>query len=252
MLNPKQRLIIALDVPGLKEAIEMVHATKDSCDTFKVGLELFLRFGMQGVQAIKSLGVDVFLDLKLHDIPNTVHSALIQVLPLKPRFITVHASGGTEMLTSARSALLKSQGSNPYTKILAVTVLTNLSKTQLGRMGIAGSPSEIAARWLKPIRNDPVFGAVCSPHEANFLRQNTSKEFALVCPGIRPFNAEQNDQTRIATPSEALHSGADYIVIGRPITRASNPTLAARSVINEMESVVKACSQGSQSHQVSI
>lgn len=236
-MKGKERLIIALDVADLTEAKKLVRLTRDSCSIFKIGLELFLRYGLQGVREIQALGVDIFLDLKLHDIPNTVHASLLQVLPLKPRFITVHASGGAEMLQAAKAALIKTQGQTPTTKVLAVTVLTHLSKIELSRMQIAGSPSEIALKWLHPIRNDRSFGAVCSPQEANFLRSNCSKYFNLVCPGIRPLQSLQNDQTRIATPEEALHNGADYLVIGRPIIRAANPTLAARSVLNEIESV---------------
>lgn len=237
-MNARERLIIALDVADIRKAIQIIEATQDSCETYKIGLEFFLRFGMEGVRKIQTRGIGIFLDLKLHDIPNTVYSALLQVLALKPRFITVHASGGTNMLLAAKDALIKSQGSHPYTKILAVSVLTHLSSRELKAMGIVGAPDQIALRWLKAIRNDALFGAVCSPHEANFLRASCAPHFTLVCPGIRPEHTNQNDQTRIATPRAALQSGANYLVVGRPITGALHPTLAARSIINEMESVI--------------
>jgi orotidine-5'-phosphate decarboxylase len=230
-VEAKDRLIIALDVPDIKQAIELISATRDSCSTYKVGLELFVRFGLSGVERIQAQGVDVFLDLKLHDIPNTVYSALLQVLPLHPKFITVHASGGTEMLMAAKKALGQSK-----TKLLAVSVLTHLSQGALRQLGVPGTPAEIAANWLKPLRGDESFGAVCSPQELSYLRQKCGAGLTLVCPGVRPKQSETNDQTRIATPREALHNGADYLVIGRPITRASNPNLAARSIIHEMAS----------------
>lgn len=232
-MQARERLIIALDVPDLKTAIALVDATRESCQTYKFGLELFCRFGQSGVEKIRAMGVDIFLDLKLHDIPNTVASALKQVLPLAPKFVTVHASGGQSMLMAAADAV-----QNSKTKLLAVTVLTHLSTRELNALGFYDNPAQIAQSWLKPIRHHPSFGAVCSPHEAASLRKFAGPGFNLVCPGVRPTNSEVNDQTRIATPKEALHSGADYLVIGRPITRAANPNRAARAIINEMVSKV--------------
>ena len=230
-MQAREHLIIALDVADLKDAIALVEATRDSCQTYKFGLELFCSFGQRGVEKIRAMGVDIFLDLKLHDIPNTVASALKQVLPLAPKFVTVHASGGQAMLMAAGDAV-----QNSKTKLLAVTVLTHHSTAELKALGLFDNPAQIAKRWLAPVKNHPAFGAVCSPHEAASLRKFGGQGFSLVCPGVRPANSEINDQTRIATPRETLHSGADYLVIGRPITRAANPNLAARAVINEMVS----------------
>lgn len=230
-MNAKDRLIIALDVPDLHQALALIDATRDSCKTYKFGLELFLKYGLKGVEKVKNKDVEVFLDLKLHDIPNTVHSALLQVVSLEPKFITVHASGGSEMLAAAKSALSRSK-----TKLLAVSVLTHLTAKTLRELGLRQTPGQIAAQWLKPIHKDQKFGAVCSPQEVSHLRKSCSADFTIVCPGVRPAQSALNDQSRIATPREALHNGADYLVIGRPISRAMNPNLAARSIIHEMAS----------------
>lgn len=242
-MDNKKQLIIALDVDNILQANQLILQTREFCSTYKVGLEFFLALGINGVRSIQDLGVDVFLDLKLHDIPNTVHSALLQVFPLEPRFITVHASGGPAMLDAAQNALLKTQGANPRTTILAVTVLTSLSTIELEGLGILGAPSDIALRWIRPIAHNPYFGAVCSPHEVRHLRMNCSPDFTLVCPGIRPSFSANNDQTRIATPADAIYNGANYLVVGRPITQAADPSLAARSVINEISAVEKANSK---------
>lgn len=234
-MHAQDRLIIALDVPELSQAIRLIDQTRDSCRTYKMGLELFLRHGLAGAEKIKAMGVDVFLDLKLHDIPNTVYSAMQQVLSLKPRFITVHASGGPDMLLAARRAVIEAHAP---TTVLAVSVLTSLSSQMLGRMKIQPNAAEVAVAWLSPIRGDDKFGAVCSPQEITALKAKFGGQIKLVCPGIRPAQSEQNDQSRIATPREALHSGADFLVIGRPISRAQNPNLAARSIVDEMESAL--------------
>lgn len=239
-MQAKDRLIIALDVPELKDALKLVSETRDSCSVYKVGLELFLRSGTRSVQRIQALGVDVFLDLKLHDIPNTVYSALLQVLPLAPAFVTVHASGGPAMLDAAEKALRQAQGSRPQTRLLAVSVLTHLTPRSLRELGLFMPPAQLAAQWLKPVKDRPSFGAVCSPQELPLLRSRVPAAFKLVCPGIRPQMTEQNDQSRIATPAKALHSGADYLVVGRPISRAASPQNAARLIINEMESALEA------------
>jgi orotidine-5'-phosphate decarboxylase len=229
-MQARERLIIALDVSDVRQACDLIEATRTSCQTYKVGLEFFARFGPRGVERVRDMGVDVFLDLKLHDIPNTVFSALRQVLPLSPKFVTVHASGGPAMLIAAGEAV-----KNSRTKLLAVTVLTSLTTSELKMMGLTDSPAQIARKWLLPVKNHPAFGAVCSPHEAKLLKSSFGPSFTLVCPGVRPANSEVNDQSRIATPQQALHDGADYLVVGRPITKAKNPHLAARSILNEME-----------------
>jgi orotidine-5'-phosphate decarboxylase len=229
----RERLIVALDFAGGSEALAFVERLDDTCSWFKVGLELFLAAGGLIVETLRNRGYSVFLDLKFHDIPNTVASAVRSVAPLGAQMLTVHASGGPAMLAAAGEAA--SSLANPPT-LLAVTVLTSMDQSQLAATGIAKTPAEHALLLAKMACASGIHGLVCSPEEASGLR-GALPGATLVTPGIRPAGAAVGDQKRIATPSAALSAGATYLVVGRPITRASNPAEAARAILDEMNQV---------------
>jgi orotidine-5'-phosphate decarboxylase len=227
--SPKERLIIALDVNSIDAAKRLVQETKESCTTFKVGLELFTTCGPAALQMVRDEGASFFLDLKLHDIPNTVAGAVRQAQTMGARFLTLHALGGPLMLQAAADAT-----QSPLT-LLAVSVLTHHTDEELAQMGYHKSTKALVLDWLKPAYEAGVGGCVCSPEEAAAVRQTFGPDFTIVCPGIRPIDAAKNDQGRIATPFAAIQNGADYLVVGRPITQAANPALAAQQIIKEIE-----------------
>ncbi len=205
-------IILALDTDDIATAISWIELTRDSIDVYKVGLEFFLKHGASGLQQLRdSSDFQLFLDLKLHDIPNTVSGAVSSITQLSPRFLTVHASGGSAMVRAAVE-----QG--PQISITAVTVLTSLDQNQLNNMGIALTPLDYA---LALARNSVGAGAraiVCSPLEVEAIRQEVGSGVELITPGVRPADAVAGDQIRVMTPQDALHAGADFLVIGRPIT----------------------------------
>ncbi|AXC14623.1 Orotidine 5'-phosphate decarboxylase [Acidisarcina polymorpha] len=226
----RKKLIVALDFPTAPAALALLDRLEGSCEWFKVGLELYLNAGNGIVETILSRGHSVFLDLKLHDIPNTVGGAIRSVAPLGITMLTVHAFGGPAMLTAASDAAASSP--NPLT-LLAVTVLTSMDNFQLESIGITETPANQVLRLATVAQACGIPGFVCSPQEAAQLRarfpQNT-----IVSPGIRPSGAAKGDQARIATPANALAAGADYLVVGRPITQAADPAAAARAILDEM------------------
>jgi orotidine-5'-phosphate decarboxylase len=226
----RERLIVALDFPAASQALAFVDRLEDTCQWFKVGLELYLGAGGSIVETLRSRGYSVFLDLKFHDIPNTVAGAVRSVAPLGAQLLTVHASGGPAMLAAAAEAAVSH--SNPP-KLLAVTVLTSMDQGQLTATGIEASPSEQAKLLAGMAWASGIHGFVCSPEEAAGLRA-ALPDSTLVTPGIRPAGSTRGDQSRIATPSAALAAGADYLVVGRPITQAANPVEAARAILEEM------------------
>jgi orotidine-5'-phosphate decarboxylase len=227
----RNRLIVALDVPGTQAAKELVSRLENNCRWFKVGLELFIAAGPGVVEMLTSRGYSVFLDLKLHDIPNTVAGAVRAAASLGARMMTVHAAGGPAMLAAARSAL--SGITNPP-ELLAVTVLTSIDAQQLRSTGIDRSPEDQVTVLAKMGIEAGLRGFVCSPQEVAALRALTGPEGVLVIPGIRPANASVGDQKRTATPAEALRQGASFLVVGRPITQASDPATAADAILHEM------------------
>jgi orotidine-5'-phosphate decarboxylase len=218
-------IAVALDAPDLAVATQWAKAVGPYVSTVKVGLELFLRYGRAAVVEARAAsgGRDVFLDLKLHDIPNTVAGAAGAVADLEPAYLTVHAAGGSAMIRAAAEAL-------PGTKVVAVTVLTSLSAADLDAVGIAG-PAPDAVRRLAAL--SVAAGAraiVCSPQEVAAVRREVGSEITLITPGVRPAGADSGDQARVATPEQALADGADLLVIGRPITGAADPGAAARDI----------------------
>jgi len=229
-LEARERLIVALDFPSAPKALDFVDCLEGTCQWFKVGLELYLAAGGSVVETLRDRGYFVFLDLKFHDIPNTVASAVRSVGPLGAQLLTIHAGGGPSMLTAAAEAAASLP--NPP-QLLAVTVLTSMDQAQLQATGISQSPANHALLLAEMAYAAGISGFVCSPEEAATLRA-TLPGATLVTPGIRPAGAAAGDQKRIATPASALAAGANYLVVGRPITQASDPGAAAQAILDEM------------------
>ena len=215
-------IAVALDAPDLASAVVLAGQVKDSVSTFKVGLELYMRYGPDAVQQVRDAvpGRLLFLDVKLHDIPNTVGGAARAVAHLQPDILTVHAAGGAAMIAAAVEAL-------PQTRVAAVTILTSLSAPNLDELGIVGPPIDAVRRLASLAVNAGASALVCSPAEVAAVRSEVGPEVLLITPGVRPVGADVGDQQRVATPEQALADGASLLVIGRPITAADNPGVAA-------------------------
>ncbi len=216
------RLIAALDTPDADRAAAWAQALGPHCGMLKLGLEFFAAHGPAGVA--RFTGHPIFLDLKLHDIPNTVASTVRALLPLRPALLTLHAAGGAAMIAAAR-AVVNEAGAE--TKLHAVTVLTSLDAAAVAETGVAGTPLEQVLRLGRLAIKAGAHGLVCSAHEVAALRAALGPDVLLVVPGIRPAGAATGDQARTMTPAEAVAAGADYIVVGRPITGAADPAHAA-------------------------
>jgi orotidine-5'-phosphate decarboxylase len=233
MTDPRERLIVALDVPTAAAAQKIVAAVGASASIYKVGLQLYTAQGPQIVRDLVGAGHKVFLDLKFHDIPNTVASAVREAANLGVHMLTVHGSGGSKMLQAAAEAAEGSSGNAPI--VLAVTVLTSMDQNDLNAVGVAGKVAEQVARLARIAIQSGCGGVVASVQEAALLRKELGGDFAIVTPGIRPAGAAVGDQARVATPAEAMAAGATHIVVGRPITGATDPGRAARDVVAEMK-----------------
>ena len=220
------KLIVALDTTDLARASAWAAATAPHVGLFKLGLEFFLANGAAGVRAIA--GRPVFLDLKLHDIPNTVAGGVRAVLDVRPKMLTVHASGGAAMIEAARKAAETAGAERPM--ILAVTVLTSLDAAALASTGVASSPAEQVLRLARLALSAGADALVCSPKEVAMLRAALGPSARFVVPGIRPAGSALGDQVRVMTPAEAVAAGADWIVVGRPITGAADPGAAAAAI----------------------
>jgi orotidine-5'-phosphate decarboxylase len=231
--NPaaNQRLIVALDFPSAADALRLADSLSGICTWFKVGLELFIAAGPTVVTDLKKRGFSVFLDLKLHDIPNTVAGAVRSAAATGADMLTVHASGGPAMLAAAVEAA--SAIAHPL-ELLAVTVLTSMDSEQLDAIGIAAEPADQVARLARLAADSGLRGIVCSPNEVTKLRHIFGDTVLLVTPGIRPAGADVQDQKRIATPAKAIEDGASYLVVGRPITQAPDPRAAAATIQREI------------------
>jgi orotidine-5'-phosphate decarboxylase len=227
----RKRLIVALDVPDAASATALVARLEDTCQWFKVGLELFASAGPAVLEPLLKRGYSVFLDLKFHDIPNTVAGAVRSAASLGVGMITVHAAGGPAMLAAARAAL---GGLSAPPQILAVTVLTSMDAAQAAAIGLDRSPAGQVELLARMAMAEGIRGFVSSPQEVATLRALTGPEGVLVIPGIRPAGAASGDQKRIATPAEALRQGANFLVVGRPITQAPDPAEAADAILKEM------------------
>jgi orotidine-5'-phosphate decarboxylase len=233
MPNP---VFVALDTTDVNQAAALASSLKGLVGGLKLGLEFFTATGPAGIEAVAALGMPVFLDLKLHDIPNTVAGAMKGVARLAPRLTTIHASGGLAMMTAAVAAARDEAAriGRPATKVLAVTILTSIDQAAMAAIGYGGSVLDQVKRLAELAETAGIDGLVCSPHEVEALRAMVRPETLLVVPGIRPAWAEAGDQKRIMTPSEARSRGADLLVIGRPITGAADPAAAARRIAEEL------------------
>ena len=228
-MNPKDRLIVALDVDSRERAEKLIEELGPHVGMFKVGKELFTAEGPDMVRTIVESGGRVFLDLKFHDIPNTVAKAVGSAAQLGAFFVTLHASGGRAMLEAAASAL-PAEG----TQLLGVTVLTSHTDESLRETGAMGTVAETVRRLAVLARESGIDGVVCSPHEVSLIRESAGDDLVIVTPGIRPKGSAKGDQARVTTPLEALRLGVDYIVVGRPITEAASPRDAARAIVDEL------------------
>jgi orotidine-5'-phosphate decarboxylase len=227
----RKRLIVALDVPDSASAAALVARLEDTCQWFKVGLELFVAAGPAVLEPLLKRGHSVFFDLKFHDIPNTVAGAVRSAAALGVGMITVHAGGGPAMLVAARTAL---EGLHNPPQLLAVTLLTSMDAVQVDAIGLDHTPATQVELLARMGIGEGIRGFVCSPREVAKLRELTGPQGVLVTPGIRPAGANLLDQKRIATPGEALRQGASYLVVGRPITQAADPARAAQAILKEM------------------
>jgi orotidine-5'-phosphate decarboxylase len=228
------RVIVALDYPEAAAATALVDRLDPTLCMLKVGKELFVRAGPALVERFAAAGYRVFLDLKFHDIPNTVAQACRAAADLGVWMVNVHASGGLRMMQAAREAVDKS--AQPP-RLIAVTVLTSMSGEDLRQIGLAVEPAEQVERLARLSRAAGLDGVVCSAQEAPLLRQAIGPDFLLVTPGIRPAGSEAGDQSRILTPARAMTAGADYLVIGRPITQAADPVAALQQINAEIRAV---------------
>jgi orotidine-5'-phosphate decarboxylase len=217
-------IAVALDAPDLETAARWASLVTPHVSTVKVGLELYLRYGPDVIASVRGAsGVQIFLDLKLHDIPNTVAGATKAVARLRPAILTVHAAGGPAMIRAAVQAA-------PQTRVAAVTVLTSLSAADLGLIGLQGPPADAVRRLAVMAVGAGATALVCSPHEVAAVRAEVGQGIALITPGVRPAGADSQDQARVATPERALADGADLLVIGRPITGSPDPGAAAAAI----------------------
>jgi orotidine-5'-phosphate decarboxylase len=223
-VNGHAPIAVALDAPDLETAARWAGLVTPHVSTLKIGLELYLRYGPEVVASVRGAsGVQIFLDLKLHDIPATVAAAARAVARLRPALLTVHAAAGPAAIRAAAEA-------SPGTRVVAVTVLTSLGDADLRRIGLAGPASDAVRRLAALAVEAGASGLVCSPQEVAAVRAEVGEDILLVTPGVRPAGADTHDQARVATPEEALRAGADLLVIGRPITGAADPGAAAGAI----------------------
>jgi orotidine-5'-phosphate decarboxylase len=233
LIPASERVIVALDVPSMEGLHALLDRLEGQPRFCKVGLELFVAEGRRAVEAVQKRGAKVFLDLKLHDIPETVARAVASAKGLGAELLTVHTAGGFEMMRRAAEAAKGRPG------ILGVTVLTSLSDEDLRADGIVGTMREAVVRRAKLAEKASAAGIVCSPQEVADVRA-ASETLALVVPGVRPAGAALGDQKRVATPASAIAAGADYLVVGRPIRDAQNPAAAFAAMVGEVESALAA------------
>lgn len=235
-MDAKRRIIIALDVPSKQKALSLMDQLNEA-EIFKVGMELFTSEGPPLLEEIQRLGKKAFLDLKYHDIPNTVAEAVRAATRHGVYMLTLHSSGGGEMMARAARVAAEEADKKEINRplLLGVTVLTSLKKEQMGEIGISGEVEEAVLRLARLAQSAGMDGVVCSPQEIAVIRRELGRNFLIVTPGIRPLWAASQDQKRIMTPSEALRLGADSLVIGRPVTAAESPHSAFLKIVDELE-----------------
>ena len=227
-ISPRDRLIVALDFPTQVRALALVSVLSDSVSTYKIGLQLYTAEGPAIVRAVAATGAKIFLDLKLHDIPSTVAKAVAAAGELGVQMLTVHLSGGRAMLEAAVAARARNLS------LLGVTVLTSATPETLSETGVNSGIEEQVLRLAELGKKSGIDGLITSPHEVRILRERLGEQMKLITPGVRPSWAAANDQKRFTTPNEALKSGADYLVIGRPITADPDPRAAVERLLEEI------------------
>lgn len=241
MDDAQRRLIFALDVDSFEDARLWVDRLHGKVGAFKVGKQLFTRCGPDVVRMVRDRGADVFLDLKYHDIPNTVAMAGVEALRLGVWMFNVHALGGGEMMARLVAEVDKHcpRGTEGRPLLIAVTILTSSTDATLQELGIDRPVSEVVPRLARLAQQAGMDGVVASPQEVGLIRQACGRDFAIVTPGVRPADASLDDQKRVMTPAEALRAGADYLVIGRPISAAADPAAAAAGIVAEMRDALR-------------
>ena len=235
-MTPKERLIVALDVDTKEKALCLVEKLQNEVKIFKIGSELFISCGPDIVAAVRSRGCGIFLDLKFHDIPNTVAKSAVAAVRLGVSMLNVHALGGYDMMKKAAESVVMEAKALKVAKpkIIAVTVLTSMDENSLKKVGVNDNMEKQVLRLAKLAKDAGLDGVVASPSEIKLIRKELGEDFIIVTPGVRPEWAAVNDQKRIATPKEAVLNGATYIVVGRPITEAPDPLEAARKIQKEI------------------
>ena len=229
----REKIIFALDVSGLSEIDHFAKLLSGKVGMFKVGKELFTSCGLEAVRTVQRHGGEVFLDLKYHDIPNTVAKAMVAAARLGVKLVNLHALGGFEMMRSAATEVYKEFG-NDRSKLLAVTILTSSTDETLRQVGITLPVQDMVVRLARLAKEAGMDGVVASPLEIGQIRAACGSDFLIVTPGVRPAEADIDDQKRIMTPGEAVAAGADYLVIGRPIAKAADPVAAVEQIIAEI------------------
>ena len=234
-----KRLIVALDFSNMDQVTELVAQLGDSVSFYKVGMELFYSVGKEVLEYLNANGKDVFLDLKLHDIPNTTAQGLVALTKLGAKILNVHASGSFSMMqTAAQAVKIEAEKMGiEKPKLIAVTVLTSIDEPNWDALNSKNTIKEQVVALAKLAQKAVMDGIVASPQEAKMIKEACGENFLIVTPGVRPANADVNDQSRIATPKMALLDGATHLVVGRPITKADNPKKAAEAILSEMGEV---------------
>ena len=233
----QKKIIVALDSNNLNNTVSLVRNLKNDTYAFKIGYEFFLNFGIHGYKSIQQENVKIFLDLKLHDIPNTVANACRVAADLDVWMLNIHAAGGRNMMEAAYESLTKSRRSKNPPLLIAVTLLTSISSDDLLELGITKSVKDQVLLLSKLAKSSGLDGVVCSGIEVSKLRHELGKDFCLVTPGIRLDDLNSDDQKRIMSPHDAIKAGSNYLVIGRPITGASNPTDILKSINKSISSL---------------
>ena len=242
MSAARDKLIVALDVDSADRALDLFEALRETVGMFKIGSQLFTAAGPDIVRQIVARGERVFLDLKFHDIPNTVAAAAIEATRLGVSIFNVHASGGAEMMKRTAEAVAETAASEGLSKpnVIGVTVLTSLDQKSLEQIGIGGDPRSIVTRLARAAAESGLDGVVASPEEIESLRRDVAQpNFLIVTPGIRTASDESDDQRRVMTAAGAIRAGADYLVVGRPILGSDDPADAARKIVEEIDEALR-------------
>ncbi|NVJ98844.1 MAG: orotidine-5'-phosphate decarboxylase [Alphaproteobacteria bacterium] len=231
-MKPSDRIFCALDTTETGEAVALAEKLRGTVGGIKLGLEFYCANGADGFKAVADTGMPIFLDLKFHDIPNTVAGAIRAVAPLGPKILTIHTQGGPEMMRRAAETAAEEALRHGFQKpwVTGVTILTSMDDADLHAIGVQDTVADQVARLATLAHQSGLDGMVCSPKEISLARGATSPDFKLVVPGIRPAGSAKGDQKRVMTPSDAVTAGADVLVIGRPITQADDPAAAARAI----------------------